>query len=286
MNKLSTYKSDSFLLNYQTIGQGYPCLVIGSAKYYPQTFSENLYQHLQMTHVDSRAFAQSDNEIDEQAKQLDRVIDDIEAVRSHLNLQRPILIGHSGNAYFALQYAKKYPQHISNLVLLNAGPDLGYESQQAAEHYWQKYAGQERKEKMLANETGGAGIQPGATSHQQFIDFYVMNTPKIWFDFEIDARALWDGVYINMPVFEYLWGDVFSKIDICQELDKVSMPVFLALGDHDFITAPYSSWLPLLDKFQNITVKVFSNCGHTPQLEVPEAFDEALLQWLSEQKGK
>jgi proline iminopeptidase len=275
------FQSDPFLLKYDRRGQGRPCLVIGSATYYPRTFSENLCQHLQMTHIDTRAFAATTRQVKPNEKKLEEVLKDIENIRIHLNIEKPIVIGHSGNAYIALEYAKKYSNHVSQLVLLNTGPDLGLKSQQAAEANWQENAGFKRKQKMQSNLQEAKPFIPGKMSAEAFIDFYVMNTPKTWFDYNYNARALWDGVTINMPVFEYLWAEVFSEIDIAKNIDKITMPVFLGLGDHDFIVAPYANWKPWLKMFKNIHVKVFSNCGHTPQLECPEAFDDALLKWIA-----
>lgn len=43
MNKYQTLNSDGFELNYYVKGTGKPILVIGSSVYYPQLFSEDLY---------------------------------------------------------------------------------------------------------------------------------------------------------------------------------------------------------------------------------------------------
>lgn len=275
------YQSGPFLLRYVTQGRGYPCLVVGSAVYYPRTFSENLCQHLQMTHIDTRAFAETSRKVKKSEIDLEKVLKDIEKIRCSLNIQRPIVVGHSGNAYIALEYAKKYSKNVSRLVMLNTGPNFSSESHHDAEAYWQEKASVARKQKLQSNEQNSRKIKPGAMTAEEFIDFYLMNTPKAWFDYNFNARPLWDNVTINMPVFEYLWGDVFSRIDISKDIDKITMPVFLGLGDHDFLVAPYSSWQPWLKIFKNIHVKVFSNCGHTPQLECPDQFDEELIKWIN-----
>jgi proline iminopeptidase len=47
MNKYQTINSDGFELNYCVKGTGKPILVIGSSVYYPQLFSEDLYDTFQ-----------------------------------------------------------------------------------------------------------------------------------------------------------------------------------------------------------------------------------------------
>lgn len=93
---------------------------------------------------------------------------------------------------------------------------------------------------------------------------------------------LWENVIISMPVFEHIWGKVFKTIDITNGLEKVHVPIFLALGRFDYIVAPPSSWDPLRSNFHNLTVRVFGKSGHTPQFEEPENYDATLLSGLSE----
>lgn len=56
--------------------------------------------------------------------QLDTLADDIELIRKKLGFDQVIVMGHSGHAYMALEYAKRYPAHVSHLVMLCAGPNL------------------------------------------------------------------------------------------------------------------------------------------------------------------
>jgi proline iminopeptidase len=85
-----------------------------------------------------------------------------------------------------------------------------------------------------------------------------------------------------MDLFNYIWGIVFRDIDITTNLDRLKMPVFLALGRYDQIVAPAYTWDPFRPKFHDLTVRIFEESGHTPQLEQPESFDKELLDWLEE----
>jgi proline iminopeptidase len=37
--------------------------------------------------------------------------------------------------------------------------------------------------------------------------------PKSWFDYRYDATALWEGIEVNMTLFDFVWGEVFRAID-------------------------------------------------------------------------
>jgi proline iminopeptidase len=84
-----------------------------------------------------------------------------------------------------------------------------------------------------------------------------------------------------MPVFGHLWGEAFRDIDIAQGLEHLAVPVFLALGRYDYLVAPYATWAPYRERFEDLTVRVFEKSGHTPQFEESALFDAELLQWLS-----
>lgn len=89
-----------------------------------------------------------------------------------------------------------------------------------------------------------------------------------------------------MDMFGHVWGDLFTKIDVTDGLDGFDRPVFVALGRHDFIVAPPSSWEPILPLFSDITVRIFEKSGHTPQFEEAWRFDKELLDWMRQRSSK
>jgi proline iminopeptidase len=48
----------------------------------------------------------------------DRLVDDLEALREHLGLDRLDLLGHSAGANIAVLYAARYPGRVSKLALI------------------------------------------------------------------------------------------------------------------------------------------------------------------------
>ena len=52
----------------------------------------------------------------------DRLVEDVEALRAHLGLDRIDLLGHSAGAAVAVLYAVRHPDRIGRLVLLNTSP--------------------------------------------------------------------------------------------------------------------------------------------------------------------
>ncbi|KAF3890928.1 alpha/beta hydrolase [Tolypothrix bouteillei VB521301] len=271
--------SSGFQLQYIVEGNGTPAIVIGSSLYYSRTFSSNLRNSLKLVFVDHRGFAPPYDCKDTTQFQLDRLVDDIELVRQELGLDNIIIIGHSGHAFMALEYAKKYPANVSGVVLICGAPSYSHEAHKASERYLNDSVCPERKA-VLAKNLARLPQEIEAAPEKAFITFCLLMGPKSWFDYNYDATKLWEGIEVNMAVFDYVWGEVFRDIDITQNLDKLQAPVLLALGRYDYLVPPPYLWEPIRDKFRNLTIRIFEKSSHAPQLEEPELFDRELLDWL------
>lgn len=283
-NHTGIINSQGFDLGYRIEGTGPNALVIGSSIYYPRIFSDNLRKHLRLIFADMRAFAPTPHAEIPLTFDLNLILDDIECMRQQLNLGQVIIIGHSGNAFLALEYAKKYPEYVSYIVMIGTGPDFSDRSKQAADQYWQEAASSDRKAALHRNlELHPDSQLEQIPLNQRFIWNYVRQAARIWYDFDFDSTSLWEGVNVNMPIFDYVWGTLFKEINITMDLDALNKPVFLALGRYDFIVAPPDSWNPLRSKFKNLSTYIFEHSGHSPFYEETDLFDTQLIGWLSSQ---
>lgn len=270
-----------FNLRYRIEGTGIPTIVIGFPTYYARVFSQSLRSHLGLVFLDHRGSALSPGKMDTKEFALDRIVDDIELARQTLRLGRIAVIGHSGNAFIALEYAKKYRANVSHVIMIGIAQDLSAASGEATEKNWQRLASPERKAVMEENLKRTTDEQLAKLpSEKAFVRTYIRNGPRTWYNPRFDASPLFEGVVANMDMINYVWGQVFRYIDITQGLDTFDRPVFIALGRYDFLVAPPSSWDPIKAKFRDLTVRVFEQSGHTPQYEEPALFDAELLRWM------
>ncbi len=271
---------DGFDLNYSVEGKGRPALVIGSAVYYPRTFSENLRQHLRLVFTDHRGFGRATRPFTNADFELDKLIDDLEALRQELKLEQVVVVGHSGHAYLALEYAKKYPENISHIVLLAISPDSTPASFEAADRYLEESVCPERKA-ALAESLAHLDADITADPRNAFIYRMLRSGPRIWYDYTVDARPLWAEVQVIPEMFDYVWGTLFRTLDITAGLDRLDVPVFVGLGRYDYWNPP-QLWDAVRGHFRDLRIRVFERSGHTPQLEEPDLFDAELLSWISD----
>ena len=280
-SETGTIAAGQFRLRYRIEGTGKPAIVIGSAIYLPRAFSENLRKRLRLVFLDHRGYAPSPGPMDAAAFAPDQQLDDIEQARLELGLGRIAVIGHSIHSLMALEYAKRYPENVSHVVMI-APPVFNAASAQAMDKYWQELASPERKAAMEENlrrlpDEQLAQLRPG----QRFIRSYIRDSPLAWYDPRFDASALWEGVEVND---DYSRALGFRGIDITQGLDTFDRPVFLAQGRYDFRVAPPSIWDPIRPKFRDLTVRVFERSGHWPHYEEAGLFDAELLRWMDERQ--
>ena len=267
-------KRGIFELKAKIVGKGAPSLVIGSHIYYPRVFSKNLQEHLQMIFLDTRAFVKESPDFASSDFSIQKFIEDIEAFRQLLKLDKFIVIGHSIHAFIALEYAKRFPDRVSHLVMIASSPIVGPKLYMEADRYFEESVCPDRKQEFQKQMDGLK-----QESSPSFIQRMLAFGPKLWFDFKFDATSLWKDVEINFLGANIVWGSMFSNTNVASNLTSVCCPIFLALGRYDYFNPP-SLWEKYRKFVKNLRIRIFESSGHTPQLEQDNIFDSELLEWL------
>lgn len=114
--------SDHVQLAVRMAGDGPTCIFVHGgpgqgSRSFEQLGGDALQPFLRMVYLDQRGSGASDNAAD---YHLDRMVQDIEDVRSALGVPKVCLIAHSFGGILATVYAQRHPEHVSALVMLNA----------------------------------------------------------------------------------------------------------------------------------------------------------------------
>ncbi len=285
-NEIGSISREGFELRYVIEGQSLPTIVIGSSLYYPKSFSENLREHLRMAFIDWRGFAKSAPTQCHSEVSFNTFLEDIESIRHKIGFERCIIIGHSAHALLALEYAKKFPDNVSHVVMIGISPNLSSDMIALAQRNWEESVWPERKEALESRIMQLPDEELAKLSaSERFVSWCVRRGPQTWYDFHYNSSSLWEGVHPNMSMLDFLYGIALRDLDITQSLEGFNKPVFLALGRFDFVIAPPSSWDSIRSKFKDLTVRIFEHSGHSPQYEEASLFDQELLNWLSTRLG-
>jgi len=277
---MNNINCEGFDLTYSVKGQGKKIVVIGSSVYYPRLFSENLYKHFQFYFLDHRGFVKSPRELKQKDYTLDKIVEDIETARKFLKLENFIILGHSGHAFMALAYAKKYPQYIDKVILLNSAPTNSQERQQQSFSYFNETAGPERK-RQFEHDIAFLENDIRNDPERRFVHMCLRMGAHSFYDYTFDATDMWEGVYTNMQIIDYLWGVAFAEHNLIHLLADVEKPVLVGLGRYDYLVAPVSLWDSLDGLDKNVKKVIFEKSGHNPMYEEPETFDRELISWIN-----
>jgi proline iminopeptidase len=272
--KIIELNRDNFCLKASVDGSGPVAIVIGSHKYYPNTFSENLKLKLELVCADTRGFVPALSDHSESDFTIAKILQDIEALRLSLGADKIILIGHSIHAFMAMEYARVFPDRVSHLVLIASSPITGQEIYKESDRYFEESVCPERKSVLQVNMQ-----RFSESGDQSFVARLLSFGPRIWYDANFDASKLWEGVEVNYVGAGIIWGSMFADYNVANALKAISCPIFLALGRYDYFNPPHL-WEKYRYHASDLTVRIFEKSAHTPQLEESNNFDEELMRWL------
>lgn len=265
---------DGYTLGIRAEGHGREVMVLGSSVYYPRTFSSRLHARYRFAFVDLRHFARRERATDGSAG-LDTYMDDIERLRTRVGYERFVLMGHSHHGNVALEYARRFPARVSRLVLIGTPPCNVAATLDEGRAYWDRCASPERKQ-ILLGQLAAERAAPRSDA-EAFVNRYVAEGPRYWFDPGFDASHLWRDVPVD-PAALASFKRFF--VDYSFPLSSVgAMPVLVVMGLHDYVVPP-SLWSERLRRTGNLTYRLFQRSGHTPQLEQPDEFDGEFERWM------
>lgn len=272
------------VLRYVVEGSGHRVLVVGSATYYPRTFSPRLRESCRLAFADLRHFACRGSASPSVGMTLDTYASDIEAVRQALGWEAMNVVGHSHHGNVALHYARRYPQRVPGVVMIGSPPVGVRETIEAGAVYWSEHASAERKMILRRNHEALREIQERTPAGDAFVAQYIADAPKYWYDPHYNAAWLWKGVEVHSDVIRQL-REQFANYRVIDEAQQLAMPLLVVVGRHDYVV-PHFLWDSVRLSLPNLTYEVFERSGHTPQLEDPEIFDSVFLRWLRAFGGK
>ena len=171
-----------------------------------------------------------------------------------------IVLGNGYGGFVALQMAIRHPTIASKLILADCGAAF---SEQGREAF--RTMGAVSKAKGLAAITDVA-------MRRLFAPEFQAAHPDLMRD-RREAFLKTDPQVLQAACAQ------LAELDLRPELSKVKMPVLVLVGEHDEATPPPMSH-ELAALLPDARLKVLAGCAHVPHLQAPEAFLDAIADFL------
>lgn len=185
-----------------------------------------------------------------------------------LGVERAILVGNSAGGTVAMQTYLAAPQRIESLILVDAAVYTGGGS--PATVRWLFYTPQmEHLGPLLARriQTWGEDFARSAWHDPEKI------TPQIWEGYNKPTRVQ------NWDVALWKLTQASRASGLSKQLDRFNLPVLVITGDDDRIV-PTEQSIQLAQALPNAKLAVIPNCGHVPHEECPQAFMQAVQNFI------
>ncbi|MFE0648467.1 alpha/beta fold hydrolase [Streptomyces sp. NPDC059534] len=245
-----------------------------------------LSDHRTLVVPDSRGTGASALPADLGTCRVDRLVEDVEALRRQLRLDRIDLLGHSAGGGTALLYAAAYPAHLNSLTLVTPSfAAVGLPSDTAAEEVLAGRAG----EPWYPRAVTAYRAMKAARSFAEAAPHRLAFEPLMYgrWDAVAQAHAAADPAQRSLPASEaHYAGYAPTEAEFTAlhaRLAGLDIPVHILAGAHDLW--PTAASAAHAAELLGARLTVLPGSGHYPWLDAPTAFIEAIEAFPVPERG-
>lgn len=278
----ATFVSGGLELHYRSAGTGTPAVLLsggpGFTVDYIVPVGDFLPAGYRRIFLEQRGTGKSrPASLSPESMTLQRVVEDLEALRLHLKQDRLLLVGHSWGGMLAMAYAVAHPDRVDRLILIGSGgPTLEF-----VQWFGDNIDARLRPEDVEARSYWRLAVKNGVDRDKATLEEVRAITPAYFFDRKkgLDfAGALEDGA-LRQDVNGLLFGDLAKRYDLRDGLNKLTRPVLIVQGHQDPIGDKTAEDIHAL--IPGSTLAYINKAGHFPWLEQPEEFKRIVAAFLT-----
>ena len=274
--------ADGRMLSYRREGSG-PVLVChpGGPGFSSRYFDDlaGLGASLTLVMLNPRGTEGSDRPADPRAYQTEDYVADLEELRTHLGLERMLLVGHSHGGVVAAAYAAAHPDRVEKLVLASTLARFAGEQQAAME------AGMKTKEGEPWYADAVAALEAEQEgrfeSDEELAELALREFPFYFAHYGEPEQAYLEILRGEIPVADALLlfnNEIFTTFDLRPELPRITAPTLVITGEDDFITGKVCA--ADFESVPNHRTVLVPACGHFIFVEARDRFRAELETFL------
>lgn len=204
---------------------------------------------------------------------LENNIEDIEALRKYLGLEKICVLGTSYGGVVAQGYAIKYPEHLQKLMLVVTSPSFRsfIESKSIL-----KERGTKAQQRICERK-----LWPGAFKNPRDVNqfFKIMEglystkkKKKLSYN---KSTTIWSHEALNEG-----FGGFLRKYDFVPQLKRIKAPTLILAGGKDWICPPSQSKI-IAQHIPHATLKIFPKSGHALAVDAHQQYIRTIKKFLA-----
>ena len=234
---------------------------------------DRLSDSYRLIYYDQRGRGQSGNGVQPKEVSLESEIADLEKVRQYYKLDSVVLLGHSWGTVIALEYAIRYPQRVSRMILMNPAPASADDFQEFRKERTTNLGNDANKLNAIK---AGAGYQKGdpeavaAYYHILFQQAFAQPENLDKLIARLQASFANEGVLkaraVEAQLVDESW--LLPSWNLLPQLKGLKIPTLVIYSDHDFI--PVATPQHITQALPNARMVTLKDCGHFSYMECPD----------------
>jgi proline-specific peptidase len=202
---------------------------------------------------------------------------DADALRRTLGFDRWAVLGHSFGGHVALEYALRYPDRLSHLVLLDTGGDSWWSRQHAPDVLAER--GYSARKVELVRRWFNGEFAP----HEYFPIFMriasvYQHDPSL----RLLVRELKSGAWrtrFRPQALIFAGRHLLKGWTVMDRLGEITVPTLVMAGRDDFLFPPEHQ-LELAAGIPNARLRIIERAGHNPDSEQPAEVMDAVRDFI------
>jgi proline iminopeptidase len=228
-------------------------------------------RHRLVVFYDQRGTGESKRLVPGAPQTMDAQVDDLEALRAHLGLDKVVLVGDSFGGWISMAYIAAHPEHVARLVLSDSpGPTW----KDTVHLLPQTFPDIEAEDAAATKNLGGdsdAAARLSLRNHFRMI-FYSPAKRDTY------MAAMGDLGY--EPAVARAMSESAGTHDFTATLAGIRCPTLVINGRDDMNVAPLTAW-NMAHAIPGAKLVFFEESGHLPSYEEPDRYRAVLEEFLN-----
>ena len=270
----------------KVMGQGYPLVLMHGGPGLDHTTLldlQPLAEQFTLIFYDHRCNGRSEG-AEVSSMTFENLTEDADTLRQALGFDQWAVLGHSFGGNVALEYALRYPQRLSHLILMNTGGD----------QWWVNQNGPEILAKRgFSAETVGAArrfyngqITPDEyfPIFMKFMRAYSYHNSLLYHPSLLTLATkvgLGPPMKLRPEALIFGYGQMLQGWTVMDRLGEIQVPTLVLAGRYDFLFPPEHQAI-LADRIPHAQLELIECAGHNPQMEQTAEVVEIIRSFIAE----